>query len=154
MRIERVLREPSNKISVAELKNYINVVNTDRDEELQAILNASISKIEDITGITLTDQTVRVYCEDVLSQKLYYNPISEIVSVTNEETGSACSYKANHSLNKVTFDYETSAIIEYKCVANEEQVYELKPHVYEYGALLYDGDTENLEAVLRKVPRC
>lgn len=153
--IERVSREPNNKFSVVELKEYINVVSTDRDEELQSILNAAISKIEDITGFSLSEQTIRVYCEDVLSQKLYFLPISEIVSVTNEETGSDCSYKVNTSLTKITFDFETSAIIEYKTSFNEEMIYDLKPYVYEYAGALYDGVVENsvIESILRKVPR-
>jgi hypothetical protein len=155
MRLERVLREASDTITIDELKGYINVVSTDRDSELQAILNAAIAKVEDIMDISLTAQTLRLYAEEVLAQRLFLRPVLSIESVTNEETGTDCTYIANYSLTKVTFNEESDVVIEYKTSPNLEQIFDIKPYIYQYAALLYDGETDNaiIESVLRKIPR-
>jgi hypothetical protein len=155
MRLERVIRDASDVLTIEELKGYINVVSTDRDSELQAILNAAIAKIEDITDYSLTAQTLRLYVDDALVQRLFLRPVSEIVSVTNEETGTDCTYTANHSMTRLIFNEESDVVIEYKTLPNPEHIFDLKPYVYQYAALLYDGETDNaiIESVLRKIPR-
>lgn len=155
MRLERVMRDPSDMITIEELKGYINVVSTDRDNELQSILNAAIAKVEDITDYSLTAQKIYIHANDVVVQKLYLLPVAEVVSVTNQETGTECSYSVNYSKTKVTLRDVSDVLIEYNTAPNAEHIFDLKPYVYQYAALLYDGVTDNqvIESVLRKIPR-
>lgn len=153
MRIERVSREASDKLTIADLKGYINVTSEDRDEELQSILNAAICKVEDITGYSLTAQTIRIYAEDVQVQKLYFPTINEVVSVVNEETGSDASYTLNHSKTKVILNELSDIEIEYNTVPIEDKVNDLKHYVYSLAGIYYDGQQEKEHDILKTIPR-
>ena len=153
MKVERVNRGASNKLSVVELKGYLNINSTDRDEELTAILNAAICKVEDITGYSLTEQTIRLYVYDKISQYLYFPDVDEVTSVSNLETGSDLNHTVNPAKTKVTFNDVSDALIEYTTIPNDERIYDLKSYVYSYAGVLYDGELDKAEQVLKTIPR-
>lgn len=148
----RIKRGISDKLTVEELKSYLNV-SVDRDEEIQAILNASIAKIEDVCGYSLTPQTLRIIGKGK-EFKLYYTPIDE-VEVRDEE-GNEVSFSLNYSKTKITLQEEREVVIDYTTLPNEETIFDFKPYVYQYAALLYDGETDTniIKSVIQKVPIC
>ncbi len=148
----RISRGPSDKLTVEELKSFLNV-SVDRDEEIQAILNASIAKIEDVCGYSLTPQALRILGKGK-EFKLYYGPVDE-VSVKDEQ-GNDVAFTLNYSKTKVTIQEEKEVIIDYTTIPNEETIFDFKPYVYQYAALLYDGETDLniINSVIRKVPIC
>lgn len=153
--IERVTRAASNDITLAELKGYLNVNTTIRDEELQGHLNYAIMIVEDVSNLSLTEQTIRIIADDVQVQKLYFLPVNEVTSVVYEETGADAAYTLNHSKTKIQLNSLSDVIIEYTTLPNVEKVYDLKSLVYQVASLLYDGETEQnvIEGVMRKIPR-
>lgn len=148
----RVSRGISDKLTVEELKGFLNV-SVDRDEEIQAILNASIAKIEDVCGYSLTPQTLRILAKG-REFKLYYGPVDE-VSVKDEQ-GNDVPFTLNYSKTKVNIQEEKEVVIDYSTLPNEDTIFDFKPYVYQYAALLYDGETDLniINSVIKKVPIC
>ncbi len=147
--MERISREASNRLSVGELMQFLNISNTDRKDELQAILNAAICKVEDIINKSLTSQEIKIIGEDEI--ELLLAPIDKVLSVTDYK-GNAISYELD--LRNI-LTASGNIIVTYTTIPNDELINDYKSYVYEYAGLIYDGETDKttIDGVLSKIPR-
>lgn len=151
MRLERVSRA-SASVTIAEVKAYANITTSDDDALLTRLLNSALTRVEDISNISLAANTIKLYSERVsTSEKLFIQPVASVTSVIEVENGESLDFtlyndksRVKHPQSEVVITYVTSAAL------NDE----LKQIVIELASAMYDGqDKAVIEGILQKIPR-
>ena len=152
MRIERISRTIGTFITIAHLKEYGNISSTTEDVMLQNILNAAITKIEDISNVSLAVNTLKLYSDLNTNHKLFILPVNSVTSVYNNVTGLTESYTLSYDKNYITTS-ESELVITYVTSVREDV--DLRQSVLEYAMALYDGQTDKavLQAIFNKIPK-
>lgn len=121
--IRRTLIDPSEKlITIEQLKRSMGFSRTDKDDELETILNSAISQVEEVGNVSLRGYSVFLSCEyHELRQPLYLHPVSEITVVKSEQ-GQDIPYALSYDKRTVTLYGERTCLIEYKTQALDEEL--------------------------------
>lgn len=133
--------------NVQEFKQWANITTTTEDAMITRLLNASISKVEDVSNVALSANVIELISKGE-RHNLYILPIDAITKVSDRLTGIDVSYTLSADKGfLVTEDREV--IISYTTSAVRD--YELRQIVYEYALALYDGQDEELKKILNKI---
>ena len=152
MRLERISRATGTFITIAHLKEYGNISSTTEDVMLQNILNAAITKVEDISNVSLSANTLKLYSELNTNHKLFILPVASVTSVYNNQTGLTEEYTLSYDKSSLTTS-ESELVITYVTSVREDV--DLRQSVLEYAMALYDGQTDKaiLQAIFNKIPK-
>ena len=152
MRIERISRTGA-IATIAEMKAFGNITTTTEDTQLQRILNAALTKVEDVSNVSLGVNTLKLYSERLsTSEPLFLLPVTSVTSVLDYDLGTAVTYTLSNDKTKVTFGSEYQVVITYVTAASTNE--ELKQIVLELACAIYDGqDKAVIEEILQKIPR-
>lgn len=152
MRIERISRTGA-IATIAEMKAFGNITTTTEDTQLQRILNAALTKVEDVSNVSLGVNTLKLYSERLsTSEPLFLLPVTSVTSVLDYDLGTAVTYTLSNDKTKVTFGAEYQVVITYVTAASTNE--ELKQIVLELACAIYDGqDKAIIEEILQKIPR-
>ena len=152
MRIERISRTIGTFITTAHLKEYGNISSTTEDVMLQNILNAAITKVEDISNVSLAVNTIKLFSDLNTNHKLFILPVNSVTSVYNNVTGLTESYTLSYDKSSLTTS-ESELVITYVTSVREDV--DLRQSVLEYAMALYDGQTDKavLQAIFNKIPK-
>ena len=152
MRIERTSRTGA-VATIAEMKAFGNITTTTEDTQLQRILNAALTKVEDVSNVSLGVNTLKLYSERLsTSEPLFLLPVTSVTSVLDYDLGTAVTYTLSNDKTKVTFGSEYQVVITYVTAASTNE--ELKQIVLELACAIYDGqDKAIIEEILQKIPR-
>ena len=152
MRIERISRTIGTFITIAHLKEYGNISSTTEDVMLQNILNAAITKVEDISNVSLAVNTIKLFSDLNTNHKLFILPVNSVTSVYNNVTGLTEDYTLSYDKSSLTTS-ESELVITYVTSVREDV--DLRQSVLEYAMALYDGQTDKaiLQAIFNKIPK-
>ena len=152
MRIERISRTGA-IATIAEMKAFGNITTTTEDTQLQRILNAALTKVEDVSNVSLGVNTLKLYSERLSTyEPLFLLPVTSVTSVLDYDLGTAVTYTLSNDKTKVTFGAEYQVVITYVTAASTNE--ELKQIVLELACAIYDGqDKAIIEEILQKIPR-
>jgi len=152
MRIERTSRTGA-IATIAEMKAFGNITTTTEDTQLQRILNAALTKVEDVSNVSLGVNTLKLYSERLSTyEPLFLLPVTSVTSVLDYDLGTAVTYALSNDKTKVTFGSEYQVVITYVTAASTNE--ELKQIVLELACAIYDGqDKAIIEEILQKIPR-
>ena len=152
MRIERISRTGA-IATIAEMKAFGNITTTTEDTQLQRILNAALTKVEDVSNVSLGVNTLKLYSERLSTyEPLFLLPVTSVTSVLDYDLGTAVTYTLSNDKTKVTFGSEYQVVITYVTAASTNE--ELKQIVLELACAIYDGqDKAIIEEILQKIPR-
>ena len=152
MRIERISRTGA-IATIAEMKAFGNITTTTEDTQLQRILNAALTKVEDVSNVSLGVNTLKLYSERLSTyEPLFLLPVTSVTSVLDYDLGTAVTYTLSNDKTKVTFGSEYQVVITYVTAASTNE--ELKQIVLELACAIYDGqDKAVIEEILQKIPR-
>ena len=152
MRIERISRTIGTFITTAHLKEYGNISSTTEDVMLQNILNAAITKVEDISNVSLAVNTIKLFSDLNTNHKLFILPVNSVTSVYNNVTGLTEEYTLSYDKSSLTTS-ESELVITYVTSVREDV--DLRQSVLEYAMALYDGQTDKavLQAIFNKIPK-
>lgn len=152
MRIERISRTIGTFITIAHLKEYGNISSTTEDVMLQNILNAAITKVEDISNVSLAVNTIKLFSDLNTNHKLFILPVNSVTSVYNNQTGLLEDYTLSYDKSSLTTS-ESELVITYVTSVREDV--DLRQSVLEYAMALYDGQTDKavLQAIFNKIPK-
>ena len=152
MRIERISRTGA-IATIAEMKAFGNITTTTEDTQLQRILNAALTKVEDVSNVSLGVNTLKLYSERLsTSEPLFLLPVTSVTSVLDYDLGTAVTYTLSNDKTKVTFGAEYQVVITYVTAASTNE--ELKQIALELACAIYDGqDKAIIEEILQKIPR-
>jgi len=152
MRIERTSRTGA-VVTIAEVKAFGNITTTTEDTQIQRIINAAISKVEDVSNVSLAVNTLKLYSERLSTfEPLFILPVTSITSVVDYDLGTAITYTLSNDKTRVTFGAEYQTVITYVTAASTNE--ELKQIVLELACAIYDGqDKAIIEEILQKIPR-
>lgn len=146
MQIERLTVEPSDRITVSDLRTYANISDTTLDNMLNGFLSTALAAVEKSLNISLRVATYKIY-NDVAEVQLYYPPIASITSVKDLD-GNDLTYTQKG--NYVILDGAQDSVIIYETEPNI--VSDAKTAVLRYAAALYDGqDAKVLKDILRTI---
>jgi len=151
MRLERVSRA-SASVTIAEVKAYANITTSDDDTLLTRILNSALTRVEDISNISLAANTIKLYSERVsTSERLFIQPVASVTSVIEVENGEGLGFTLYTDKSRVKYA-ESEVVITYVTSAATND--ELKQLVIELASAMYDGqDKAVIEGILQKIPR-
>lgn len=151
MRLERVSRA-SASVTIAEVKAYANITTSDDDTLLTRILNSALTRVEDISNISLAANTIKLYSERVsTSERLFIQPVASVTSVIEVENGESLNFTLYNDKSRVKFP-ESEVTITYVTTPSLND--ELKQIVIELASAMYDGqDKAVIEGILQKIPR-
>ena len=152
MRIERISRTGA-IATIAEMKAFGNITTTTEDTQLQRILNAALTKVEDVSNVSLGVNTLKLYSERLSTyEPLFLLPVTSVTSVLDYDLGTAVTYTLSNDKTKVTFGSEYQVVITYVTAASTNE--ELKQIVLELACAIYDGqDKAVIEEIWQKIPR-
>ena len=152
MRIERVSRTGA-VATIAEMKAFGNITTTLEDAILTRVLNAAISKVEDISNVSLGINTIKLYSDPLsTSERLFVLPVTSITSVVDSETGTAIDYTLSYDKTRLTFGGPYQGVITYVTAASVDE--ELKQIAIELACAMYDGqDKSEIEKIWQTIPR-
>lgn len=152
MRIERTSRTGA-VVTIAEVKAFGNITTTTEDTQIQRILNAAISKVEDVSNVSLAVNTLKLYSERLsTSEPLFLLPVTSVTSVIEYEYGTPVNYILSNDKTKVALLDNEQVVITYVTAASTNE--ELKQIVLELACAIYDGqDKAVIEEILQKIPR-
>lgn len=152
MRLERISRAAGTFITITHLKEYGNISSTTEDVMLQNILNAAITKVEDISNASLSANTLKLFSDLNTNHKLFILPVASITSVYNNQTGLTEDYTLSYDKSSLTTS-ESELVITYVTSVREDV--DLRQSVLEYAMALYDGQTDKaiLQAIFNKIPK-
>jgi len=152
MRIEGTSRTGA-VVTIAEVKAFGNITTTTEDTQIQRILNAAISKVEDVSNVSLAVNTLKLYSERLSTfEPLLILPVTSITSVVDSETGTAVDYTLSNDKTRVTFGAEYQTVITYITAASTNE--ELKQIAIELACAMYDGqDKAVINEIWEKIPR-
>lgn len=146
MQIERLTVEPSDRITVSDLRTYANISDTTLDNMLNGFLSTALTAVEKSLNMSLRVATYKIY-NDVAEVQLYYPPIASITSVQDLD-GNDLTYTQKG--NYVILDGAQDSVIIYETEPNI--VSDIKTAVLRYAAALYDGqDAKVLKDILRTI---
>jgi len=142
--MEIIFTDTTNKpLTLDEFKAYITETSSHRDNELSIMLDTVTKKVEEHCNISLADHDITVIQERKKAyQKLYYRPVSEVVSVV-DDSNTALTFTADARNRKITLDYASEMTVTYKTTAQVEEKH--KQAILDYATLLYSGSTDNIE---------
>ena len=151
MRLERVSRA-SASVTIAEIKAYANITTSDDDALLTRLLNSALTRVEDISNISLAANTIKLYSERVsTSERLFIQPVASVTSVIEVENGESLDFTLYTDKSRVKYP-ESEVVITYVTSAAVND--ELKQLVIELASAMYDGqDKAVIEGILQKIPR-
>lgn len=151
MRLERVSRA-SASVTIAEVKAYANITTSDDDTLLTRILNSALTRVEDVSNISLAANTIKLYSERVsTSERLFIQPVASVTSVVEVENGESLNFTLYNDKSRVKFP-ESEVTITYVTTPSLND--ELKQIVIELASAMYDGqDKAVIEGILQKIPR-
>lgn len=151
MRLERVSRA-SASVTIAEVKAYANITTSDDDTLLTRILNSALTRVEDVSNISLAANTIKLYSERVsTSERLFIQPVASVTSVIEVENGESLNFTLYNDKSRVKFP-ESEVTITYVTTPSLND--ELKQIVIELASAMYDGqDKTVIEGILQKIPR-
>ena len=151
MRLERVSRA-SASVTIAEVKAYANITTSDDDTLLTRLLNSALTRVEDISNISLAANTIKLYSERVsTSERLFIQPVASITSVIEVESGESLNFTLYNDKSRVKYP-ESEVVITYVTTPSLND--ELKQIVIELASAMYDGqDKTVIEGILQKIPR-
>ena len=75
------ISQNSSSLELAEVKEYLNEIDSSKDSEITSILNAVVEDAENITKRKLTNGVFELYIEDFEGFKFPCNPIQEIQKI-------------------------------------------------------------------------
>ena len=152
MRIERTSRTGA-VVTIAEVKAFGNITTTTEDTQIQRILNAALTKVEDISNVSLGINTLKLYSERLSTfEPLFILPVTSITSVVDYDLGTAITYTSSNDKTKVTFGAEYQTVITYVTAASTDE--ELKQIAIELACAIYDGQEKAvINTILEKIPR-
>ena len=152
MRIERISRTGA-IATIAEMKAFGNITTTTEDTQLQRILNAALTKVEDVSNVSLGVNTLKLYSERLsTSEPLFLLPVTSVTSVLDYDLGTAVTYTLSNDKTKVTLGAEYQVVITYVTAASADD--NLKQIALELACAIYDGqDKAVIEEILQKIPR-
>lgn len=151
MRLERVSRA-SASVTIAEVKAYANITTSDDDALLTRILNSALTRVEDVSNVSLAANTIKLYSERVsTSEKLFIQPVASVTSVIEVENGESLNFTLYNDKSRVKYP-ESEVVITYVTTPSLND--ELKQIVIELASAMYDGqDKAVIEGILQKIPR-
>lgn len=151
MRLERVSRA-SASVTIAEVKAYANITTSDDDTLLTRILNSALTRVEDVSNVSLAANTIKLYSERVsTSERLFIQPVASVTSVIEVENGESLNFTLYNDKSRVKFP-ESEVTITYVTTPSLND--ELKQIVIELASAMYDGqDKAVIEGILQKIPR-
>lgn len=151
MRLERVSRA-SASVTIAEVKAYANITTSDDDTLLTRILNSALTRVEDVSNVSLAANTIKLYSERVsTSERLFIQPVASVTSVVEVENGESLNFTLYNDKSRVKFP-ESEVTITYVTTPSLND--ELKQIVIELASAMYDGqDKAVIEGILQKIPR-
>ena len=151
MRLERVSRA-SASVTIAEVKAYANITTSDDDTLLTRILNSALTRVEDVSNISLAANTIKLYSERVsTSERLFIQPVASVTSVIEVENGESLDFTLYNDKSRVKYP-ESEVVITYVTTPSLND--ELKQIVIELASAMYDGqDKAVIEGILQKIPR-
>lgn len=151
MRLERVSRA-SASVTIAEVKAYANITTSDDDTLLTRILNSALTRVEDVSNVSLAANTIKLYSERVsTSERLFIQPVASVTSVIEVENGERLNFTLYNDKSRVKFP-ESEVTITYVTTPSLND--ELKQIVIELASAMYDGqDKTVIEGILQKIPR-
>lgn len=152
MRIERVSRTGA-VATIAEMKAFGNIVTTTDDVQIQRILNAAISKVEDVSNVSLAANVIKLYSDPLsTSENLFILPVTSITSVVDSVTGTAIDYTLSYDKNRLVFGGSYQGVVTYVTSASTDE--QLKQIAIELACAMYDGqDKAEIEKILQTIPR-
>lgn len=154
MRLQRISKTISEKITLEDVKTYANITGTSRDEELSSMLLSAICKVEDILNVSLSPNALRLITEGAVTrQRLYLLPVKTIVSCKDAVTGEDVSYKEDCDKSQIFFSEPSDVVIEYTTEPLDINIQIYKHNVLEYCSALFDGVADNnvLGKILSKI---
>lgn len=128
MMIKRTLIDPLEElITITSVKKAIGFSRTDKDDELENILNSAISQVEQMGDVSLRSYNVSLsYDFPNTVNELYLHPVSDIVSVKSEQ-GENINYTLHYDKRRFTLNKPQRCVVEYNTQAlNKEQQ---KPYI-------------------------
>lgn len=138
-------------ITLAEVKDHVNVDFTDSDDKLTALLASAFREVELFTEKGLKTKTVRLsYTEINGTVQLPFDPIQSITTVTDLDNVAITDYDVSGDLTKLSA-YSASGIkITYVCgFATLPQ--DLKNAVLDIVAIDFDNKVEDKRLALKAV---
>ena len=144
-------------INISDFKQYANINTDNRDDELEAILHAAISKVEDIANTSITSSVYELSTEIASTKvKLYNHPVTTIISVIDNNTGNEISYNAAANKAYITLSTPYAVVVKYATSPVAPPLYDqLRIIALEVAAAYYDGVTDNkiLSDIYNKIPK-
>ena len=152
MRIERTSRTGA-VATIAEMKAFGNITTTLEDAILTRVLNAALSQVEDISGVSLGINTLKLYSDPLsTSERLFILPVTSITSVVDHETGTAVDYTLSYDKTKLILSGSYQTVITYVTAASSDE--NLKQIAIELACAIYDGQERAvIQTILEKIPR-
>ena len=152
--LKRVNKDISNSITIEQLKEFANIIDTSRDDELQSILMEAIVMVEDKTDVSLSAMTLE-YMPEIPNKRLYlyYKPIKSIVSIKNSITGADESYLLAYDKSINQLNTNDVIIIYTTEEAPASVIDSLRHKVLAIASAIYDGQTkEEINNILNTIP--
>lgn len=130
------------------LKAYASVADDSQDAILTPLLLRAIYRVQEKADKTILPCKLRLEETEVENGIVrLYQTIKSIDRVTDGEGNEIRWTRANRTLSCGNVD---SVVVEYTTQANEGNIHELMPVVYQYAAALYDGQDSQIEYILRQ----
>ena len=132
-------------ITLADAKQFMGFVGrTDRDEEIQTFLGSATAIVEEYQNVSLRPMTVVLPLSGgSTSYKLYLQPVSEVVSVKDADTGGDVPYQVTYLKDRILVNTQQPLVVEYKTESiNDEMVRVYKPAILSMASLMFDGSTD------------
>lgn len=153
MRVDKSNKSEVTMITLKELKGFANIVGTDRDNELSIALFRAVNQVESIANVSLSEMTVKLIIDDDVNfQRLYFHPVTEIVSVKNIFTGEDESYTTDIDKTVIKFTNPVPVVIQYKTGVDLIKKLNLRQNILELAVAYFDGIDE-IAPILLKISR-
>ena len=129
-------------------KAYAAISDSSQDSLLSSMLTRAMLRVQEQADRSLLNCTFRLEDDEVDGIVRLYQNIDQIVSVKDGNGQAAYWVKAGRTLSVGMVE---SVVVEYTTKAEQGNIVDLLPVVYQYAAALYDGqDSRTLASILNQ----